>query len=297
MTTLAQRATSGWSLTLPRGVRLMLKHKGLLIGAVITLIVVLCAIFAPLLAPYSPYTQSLMDRLVPPVFMEGGSWAHPLGTDHLGRDYLSRLIYGTRISLIVGFGTVALSSVIGVGLGLAAGYFGGRVDLVVTFLLTVRLSMPIMLVVLALVGLVGNSLPLVIAVMAGFLWDRFIVVTRSLTMQMRAREFVAAAKSAGCSDLWIMFREILPNLAGPLVVIATLEAAHAVLLEAALSFLGLGVQPPAASWGLMIAEARTFVFFESWLVNIPGAAIFIFVLGLNLLGDGIRDIAAPGVRT
>ena len=281
---------------LPASLRFASKNKALVLGGAIVLAIALCAIFAPLIAPHSPYSQSLLNRLIPPVFMDGGGWKHPLGTDHLGRDYLSRLIYGTRISMIVGFATVALSGILGIGLGLAAGYYGGRVDLAVNFLLSVRLSMPIMLVVLALVGLVGNSLPLVIAVMAGFLWDRFIVVARSLTLQMRAREFVAAARAAGCSDLRIMVREILPNLAGPLIVVATLEVAHAILLEAALSFLGLGVQPPAASWGLMIAEAKTFVFFDAWLVNIPGAAIFVLVLGLNLLGDGVRRLVAPGTR-
>jgi peptide/nickel transport system permease protein len=280
----------------PVWLRRLARRPGLVIGGTIVLVVILCAVFAPLLAPHSPYTQSLADRVIPPVFLDGGTWEHPLGTDLLGRDYLSRLIYGARISLTIGFGTVAISALIGVGLGLVAGYFGGRVDLAVSYLLTVRLSLPIILAVLSLVGLVGNSLPLIIMVMAGFLWDRFIVVTRSMTMQMREQEFIQAARAAGCSDLRIMLREILPNLTGAILVIATLEAAHAVLLEASLSFLGLGVQPPTASWGLMVAEAKTYVFFQPWLVNIPGFAILILVMGMNLLGDGLRDMSAPGTR-
>lgn len=259
-------------------------------GATILLVVLAIALFAPLLAQHSPYDQSLTDRLIRPMFMEGGSSAHILGTDHLGRDYLSRLLYGARFSMLVGFGTILLSAFIGIGLGLLAGYFSGKVDLVVMFFLTVRLSMPIMLATLAIVGLLGNSLPLMMLVLACFLWDHFLVVTRSLTLRMRESEFVLAAKAAGYSDLRIMLGEILPNLVGPLVVIATLEMGHAILLEAAFSFLGLGIRPPDASWGLMIAEAKDFVFFESWLVNIPGLAIFVLITGITLLGSGLQQL-------
>ncbi|MFT4173295.1 MAG: ABC transporter permease, partial [Rhodocyclaceae bacterium] len=267
--------------------RLARANWQLIIAATIVLAILLCAVFAPLLAPHSPYDQSLTDRLIKPVFM-GGTWAHPLGTDHLGRDYLSRMLYGARFSMLVGFGTIALSALLGIGLGVAGGYYAGRVDLVVMFVLTVRLSLPIMLAAIAIVGLLGNSLPLMMLVLACFLWDHFLVVSRSLTLRMRESEFVLAAKAAGYSDLRIMLTEIMPNLLGPLVVVATLEMAHAVLLEAAFSFLGLGIRPPDASWGLMIAEAKDFVFFEPWLVNIPGIAIFVLIAAINLLGSGLQ---------
>ncbi|MEA3535873.1 ABC transporter permease [Rhizobium sp. CC-YZS058] len=273
--------------------RLPVGRLGLLTGAVVIGLIFLVAVSAPWIAPHSPYEQSLTDRLIPPVFMENGSWNHVLGTDHLGRDYLSRLIYGARLSLLVGFGTILISAIVGIGLGLLGGYFGGRTDMAVMFILTVRLSLPIMLAAISLVGLLGNSLPLMMLILACFLWDQFLVVTRSLTMRLRDAEFVLAAKSAGLSDLRIMTSEILPNLVSPLVVVATLEMAHAILLEAALSFLGLGIRPPDTSWGLMIAEAKDFVFFESWLVNIPGLAIFVLVVGITLLGEGLRVLLAP----
>lgn len=260
----------------------------LAIGGAIVVIMLLLAVFAPLLAPVSPYVQSLSDRMVPPSFMSGGSTAHLLGTDHVGRDYLSRLIYGARIALLIGCGTVVLSGAFGVTLGLLAGYYGGLVDLLAMYLVTVRLSLPLILVALAVVGLVGSALPIIMAVLAGLLWDRFAVVTRTLVQRLRGQEFVLLARATGCSDLHILLREILPNLAAPLIVVATLEMAHAILLEAALSFLGLGVRPPEASWGLMIAEAKDFVFFEPWLINLPGLALFVLVIGLNLFGDGLR---------
>jgi len=273
--------------------RLPVGRWGLIVGAVIITAIFVIAVFAPWLAPHPPYEQSLADRLVRPVFMEGGSWNHILGTDHLGRDYLSRLIYGARLSLMVGFGTILLSAVVGISLGLLAGYFGGRTDLAVMFILTVRLSLPIMLAAISLVGLLGNSLFLMMVILASFLWDQFLVVTRSLTMRYRDAEFVLAARASGLSDIRIMLSEILPNLLSPLVVVATLEMAHAILLEAALSFLGLGIRPPDTSWGLMIAEAKDFVFFESWLVNIPGLAIFVLVAGITFLGEGLRVWLAP----
>ncbi|MDB5601994.1 MAG: transporter permease [Xanthobacteraceae bacterium] len=271
------------------------RQSGFIFGAGVLVFFVLCALLAPVISPYSPYDQSLDGRLMRPVFM-GGEWSHILGTDTLGRDYLSRLIYGTRVSLLIGFGTVAVSCLIGTTLGLLAGYYRGRVDLVVGFIINVRLSLPIILVAISVVGIVGNTLPIIILVLSGLLWDRFAVVIRALTMQIREREFVLSARAAGAGDLRIVVCEILPNVAGGLVVVATLEIAHAILLEAALSFLGLGVQPPTASWGQMIAEAKDVVFFESWLINIPGLTLLVLVLGINVLGDALRNMVAPSGR-
>ena len=274
----------------------ILGHQGVLIGVTIVAAVILIALSAPLIAPHDPYHQDLMNRLVPPVWDARGSWEHILGTDHLGRDYLSRLIYGARISLLIGIGAALISGVIGTLLGVAAGYFGGRVDMVVTFLITVRLSMPVVLVALAVVAIVGGSLQVVITVLGLLLWDRFAVVMRSSTLQIRSMDYVAAAEAVGCSTTRILMTEIMPNVVNNLIVIATLEIAHAIILEAALSFLGLGVQPPLPSWGLMVSEGKDMMLFEPWLITIPGVALFLLVLAINLLGDGTRDITAPENR-
>lgn len=276
--------------------RRVLGHTGLLIGAGVLAVVVFMALAAPLLAPYDPYDQDLARRLIPPIWHGEGTWAHPLGTDMLGRDYLSRLVYGSRISLLIGFAVMLISGLIGTALGVAAGYFGGKVDLVVTYLITVRLALPVILVALAVVALVGSSLWLVILVLGLLKWDRFAVVMRSTTMQVRGLDYVVAARATGCSTARIVLGELLPNVADALVVVATLEMASAILLEAALSFLGLGVQPPLPSWGLMISEAKSYMFFSAWLITIPGAALLALVLAINLLGDGIRDVTAPEGR-
>ena len=274
----------------------ILGHQGVLIGLTIVTAVILIALSAPLIAPHDPYHQDLMNRLVPPVWDARGSWEHIFGTDHLGRDYLSRLIYGARISLLIGIGAALISGVIGTFLGVAAGYFGGRVDMVVTFLITVRLSMPVVLVALAVVAIVGGSLQVVITVLGLLLWDRFAVVMRSSTLQIRSMDYVAAAEAVGCSTTRVLMTEIMPNVVNNLIVIATLEIAHAIILEAALSFLGLGVQPPLPSWGLMVSEGKDMMLFEPWLITIPGVALFLLVLAINLLGDGARDITAPENR-
>jgi peptide/nickel transport system permease protein len=276
--------------------RRVLGHTGLLIGAGVLAAVVFMALAAPLLAPHDPYDQDLARRLIPPIWHGEGTWAHPLGTDMLGRDYLSRVVYGARISLLIGFAVMLISGLIGTTLGVAAGYFGGKVDLVVTYLITVRLALPVILVALAVVALVGSSLWLVILVLGLLKWDRFAVVMRSTTMQVRELEYVVAARATGCSTARIVLGELLPNVADALVVVATLEMASAILLEAALSFLGLGVQPPLPSWGLMISEAKSYMFFSAWLITIPGAALLALVLAINLLGDGIRDVTAPEGR-
>ena len=271
-------------------------HQGMIIGSVIVVSVLLIALLAPLLAPHDPYQQDWLKRLVPPVWDSRGSWEHVLGTDHLGRDYLSRLIYGARISLLIGIGAALISGIIGTIMGVMAGYFGGRVDMIVTFMITVRLSMPVVLVALAVVAIVGGSLQVVIAVLGLLLWDRFAVVMRSSTLQIRSMDYVAAARAVGCSTSRVLMTEVMPNVVNNLIVITTIEIAHAIILEAALSFLGLGVQPPMPSWGLMVSEGKDMMLFEPWLITIPGVALFLLVLAINLMGDGVRDITAPENR-
>ncbi|MFV0297536.1 MAG: ABC transporter permease [Hyphomicrobiaceae bacterium] len=273
-------------------------HWGLLFGCVLLGAIMLMALLAGVLAPHDPYTQDLAHKLIPPVWFNSpkATWSHPLGTDGLGRDYLSRLLYGARISLLIGFAAMLISGVIGTTLGVLAGYFGGRVDMIVNFIVTTRLSMPVILVALAVVTLIGSSLTVVIWVLGLLIWDRFAVVMRSATQQLRGREFVTAAEALGCSSTRIILTEILPNVMNHLIVIATLEMAHAVLLEAALSFLGLGVQPPTPSWGLMVSEAKGLMFFDGWLIAVPGIALFVLVLSINLIGDGLRDVTAPENR-
>jgi len=280
--------------------RLMLirarNHRGLIIGGLIVLAALLVALAAPLIAPHDPFAQDLSRRALPAVWHERGSWDHVFGTDALGRDYLSRLIHGARVSLLIGVCAALGSGLIGTTLGLIAGYYGGWVDNVVTFFVSVRLALPVVLVALAIVSIFGGSLWIVVAVLSLLLWDRFAVVVRSATQQLRAQEFVTAARAMGASTPRILLVELLPNLVGPLVVIASLEIAHAILLESALSFLGLGVQPPTPSWGLMVSEGKGMVFFDPRLIALPGAAIAILVLGINLIGDGLRDVLTPEGR-
>jgi peptide/nickel transport system permease protein len=275
-----------------------LGNPGFVVAAIVLGAILVMAVLAPVFAPFDPYDQVLDRRMLPPGFVdsERADPAHLLGTDNLGRDYLSRLIYGARISLLIGFFTMLVSGVIGTVIGIAAGFFGGRVDAVVSFLLTTRLSLPVVMVALAVVAVVGGSLEVVVLVLGLLLWDRFAVVMRSATMQLRGLDYVLAARAIGSSTPRILLTELLPNLASSLVVVASYEMAQAILLEAALSFLGLGVQPPLPSWGLMVAEARDYMLFEPWMIVLPGIAICVLVLAINLLGDGIRDATAPEGR-
>jgi peptide/nickel transport system permease protein len=277
--------------------RRVLRHTTFLVGAGILIVILGVALFAPLLAPHDPYDQDLTRRLVPPVWDDGGGWTHPLGTDQLGRDYLSRLIYGSRISLLVGFSIMITSGIIGTSLGVIAGYFGGRTDLVINFIVTTRLAMPVILVALTVAALAGSSLLNVILVLGLLLWDRFAVVTRSATLQIRALDYVAAAQAVGCSTWRIVASEILPNVLNVIIIIATIEMANGILLAASLSFLGLGVPPPLPDWGAMIADGKQYMFFSPWVITIPGVVLFTLVLGINLLGDGVRDLTAPENRS
>ena len=273
--------------------RRALRHGSFWIGGTILLVITLAAIFAPLLTAYDPGAQDLSARYVPPIWAEKGTMEHLLGTDGLGRDVLARLLYGARISLLLGFLTVVISGTIGTVLGVAAGYFGGKVDLVVNFLITIRLTLPVVLVALVVVALIGSSLPLLIVVIGLLLWDRFAIVVRSATQQLAQREYIVSAQTIGSSTWRILTKEILPNITGPLVVVASIELAHAILLEAALSFLGLGVQPPQVSWGLMVAEAKNQLLFRPWMIAVPGAALVLLIFVINLLGDAVRDVTTP----
>jgi len=277
--------------------RRTLAHKGFMIGAIVLLMIIAMALLAPVLSPHDPYHQDLAKRMISPIWQKDGTWEYPLGTDNLGRDYLSRLMYGARISLLIGVSAMVISGLIGTFLGVIAGYFGGRVDMIVSFMITTRISMPVVLVALAVVALIGGSLNVIIWVLGLLIWDRFAVVTRSSTQQMRSIDYVSAAKAIGCSTTWILLTEVLPNILNNLIVVATLEFAHAILLEAALSFLGMGVQPPLPSWGLMISEGKEFMLFSPWMIAIPGFVLSMLVLSVNLMGDGVRDITAPEGRS
>ncbi len=296
MDTAAGRITVEPIRPLPSLARRMLANPALVIGLALVGVVVAMAALAPLISPYDPYAQDLTARLIPPSWHAKGSWVHPLGTDNLGRDYLSRVIYGARISLLIGVSVMIISGLIGTTLGLLAGYFGGKIDMVVNFIITARLAMPVVLVALAVVAMIGGSLTVVILTLGLLKWDRFAVVMRSATQQVRSLDYVTAAEAAGASRSRVLLGEILPNVLPHLIVVATVEAGSAILLEAALSFLGLGVQPPLPSWGLMIAEAKNFMFFSFWLIAIPGSALALLVLGINLAGDGLRDVLAPDER-
>jgi len=272
------------------------RHPGLIAGTSFIVLIALLAIFAPVLAPHNPYAQEVSQQFLDPIWGEGGSWTHVFGTDALGRDVLSRLIYGARISLTVAFLAASAAAVIGTAIGMLGGYYGGRVDAVVMYMITCKLALPGLVVTLSLISIFGSSMIVLVLALAFLFWDRYAVITRTVTMQLRAREFVVAAQALGYSKARIIISEILPNLYSHIIVILTLEMAIAILVEAALSFLGLGVQPPTPSWGNMVAEGRAEMLFLPHLVAIPGLAIFLLVIAINLMGDGLRDVTSPDGR-
>lgn len=271
-------------------------HLGLIVGGTLVSAVVLIAAFAPWLAPYDPYVQNVDKVLIQPAWHESGSWAHPLGTDSLGRDYLSRLIYGARISIIIGFFSAAVSAVAGSAVGIVGGYYGGRIDAFVMYLINVKLALPGLLVALALISAFGGSVTVLVLTLAFLFWERYAVVTRTITQRIRASDYIAAAQAVGASDVRIILQEVLPNIFNSIIVVFSLEVAVAIVVEATLSFLGLGVQPPSPSWGLMIAEAKNYMFFQPSLILLPGFAIFVLSIAVNLTGDGLRDVTARDAR-
>jgi len=266
--------------------------KGLVIGGVLLLLFILVALVPGVISPHDPYAQSLMRRMRPPVWA-GGSWTYPLGTDTFGRDYLSRLAHGARISLLVGFGGAALAGLVGTGMGILAGYFGGWVDRFVSFVIATRLALPSLLMALAVLQIAGSGLAIVIAVLALTHWDRFAVVMRTVVRQVAGMDYVTRARAMGSSDLRIIGQEVLPNVTSQLIVVFTLEVAQCILAAAVLSFLGLGIQAPEPSWGLMMSEGRAMLTVNPWLITLAGLALMVLVLAVNLVGDGLRELLSP----
>jgi peptide/nickel transport system permease protein len=264
--------------------------------AMLTLLLVIPAALAPLVAPYDPLKGSLANRLRPPVWQQGGSIDYPLGTDKLGRDILSRIIYGARVSLAVSLAAIVVGGVLGTVLGLMSGYFGGRVDAVIMRLVDISLSFPTILVALVLVSAVGPSFGTVIIVVVVFLWARYARLVRGETLAIKERDFIARARVAGASHIRIMGRYVFPNVVNSLVVLATLQVGYVILLESTLSFLGAGLPRPTPAWGLMIADGRELIVTAWWVSMFPGLAIMLTVLALNLLGDWLRDHLDPKLR-
>lgn len=276
--------------------RRLWRFKWGLAAAAVMLIVVGSAVGAPLIAPYNPLIVDIQHRLVPPAWMEGGTSAHLLGTDQVGRDLLSRVIYGGRVSLIIGLAAVLISASIGVLLGLGAGYFAGRVDWLIMTLINVMLTFPFVLLALAVIAVLGPSLLNMIVVLGVADWPLYARVIRAETMAIREREFVLAGRALGMSHARIVFRQILPNLVSVIVVIATLQVARVIILESFLSFLGLGVQPPTPAWGNMLGEGRVYMLNSWWIATFPGLAIFITTLAINLMGNALRDWLDPHMK-
>jgi peptide/nickel transport system permease protein len=262
-------------------------------GAIFLLVLVAAAILAPWVAPHDPAAQSLAERLTPPAWDPDGSWSHVLGTDNLGRDVLSRLIHGSRISLVVGTSVVLLSGAFGVVMGLLAGYRGGRTDRWIMGVVDTQMAFPGLLLALIVLAIVGPSLGTVVIVLAVNNWMVYSRVTRGVVLSVKETPYVEAAEIVGCRSRRVMARHILPNLTPVLSTLAVLEFANIVLAEAALSFLGLGIQPPATSWGLDVANGREYIFDSWWLVTFPGLAIAVTVLAINLVASWLRVAADP----
>ena len=263
------------------------------IAIIATLIVV--GFLAPLISPHDPNTVRLMNSHLPPVFL-GGTFEHILGTDDLGRDVLSRLISGARISLLVGFAVVVGAGSIGTFLALLSGYFGGVIDNLISRMCEVFIAVPFLLVAIAVVGAVGASTQNLILTLIFMSWAGYARVLRSEVLRLREMEFVKLAKVAGCSNARILFRHLLPNIVNPLVILATLQLGATIVVEASLSFLGLGVPPPQATWGGMLASGKNFIGFQTSLVAVPGIAIFLVVMSINILGDWLRVRLDPRFR-
>lgn len=272
------------------------ENRGAVIGLRVFAALVIIAMLAPVLAPHDPIHQYRDALLVPPVWQEGGDWKFLLGTDAVGRDMLSRLIYGARFSLFIGVIVVTLAVIGGVSVGLISGYYGGLPDTIIMRIMDVILAFPSLLLALVLVAILGPGLTNAMIAIAIVLQPHFVRLTRASVFNELNREYVVSARVAGASSFYLMTRTLLPNCLGPVTVQATLSFSNAILDAAALGFLGMGAQPPTPEWGTMLADAREFILRAWWVVTFPGLAILITVLAINLMGDGLRDALDPKLK-
>ena len=271
-------------------------NKGAVAGLIIIALVLLMALLAPWLAPYAPGLTNNAAFLQPPAWQGGGSSAHLLGTDAIGRDILSRLMHGARLSLVIGIAVVSISVVVGTVLGLLAGYFKGLLEIAIMRAMDIILTLPSLLLAIVIVAILGPGLVNAMLAVAIVVLPHYVRITRAAVIAEASRDYVTAARMGGASHLRLMFSEVLPNCTAPLIVQASLGISTAILDAAALGFLGLGAQPPAPEWGTMLADAREFVLRAWWVVTFPGLAILITVLAFNLLGDGLRDALDPKLK-
>lgn len=281
---------------LSRIARLLFKSKTGTIGLIIVIAVVIMAIFAGAIAPHDPAKAQAVKRLKPPMWMEGGSPDNPLGTDNLGRDVLSRIIYGSQVSLLVGICAVILAGLIGVILGLLSGYYGGLVDSTIMRTVDAFLAIPNILFMLVILAVLGPSLITLILVLGFTNWVKYARIIRSEVLSVKERDFVKAARTVGASDRRIIITHILPNVISSFIVVSTLSVATTIIAEASLSFLGLGIQPPTVSWGGMLSDGRQYLATSWWVATFPGIAITITVLGIMFLGDWLRDVLDPRMK-
>jgi dipeptide transport system permease protein len=276
--------------------RYLRANAGAVAGLALILIVLLLALLAEVIAPHSPILTDQTAFLKPPVWQEGGSWAHPLGTDAIGRDMVSRLIHGARLSLAIGVAVVSISLVVGVALGLVAGFARGVLEFAIMRLMDIVLTMPSLLLAIVIVAILGPGLMNAMLAVAVIVLPHFVRLTRAAVITELARPYVTAARVSGAGTMRLMFRTVLPNCMAPLIVQSSLGISTAILDAAALGFLGLGAQPPAPEWGTMLADAREFVLRAWWVVTFPGLMILVTVLAFNLLGDGLRDALDPKLK-
>jgi ABC-type dipeptide/oligopeptide/nickel transport system permease subunit len=262
-------------------------------ASAVVLLFLLMAIFAPWIAPQDPNDSDLLRRLQAPVWMEGGEWAYPLGCDALGRDLLSRIIFGSRVSIFIGAAVIFIATAVGVVAGLLSGYLRGWVDTVISRVVDILLAFPYLLFAIGLMAMMGPGLQNIILALAYKEWVIPCRLVRGETMALREVEYVEAARAVGGSSLYIMAREILPNILSSVIVVSTLRMAHVIILEASLSFLGIGVQPPTASWGSLVADGRSFIWDAWWVSTFSGVAILLLVLAINVASQGLRDAFDP----
>ncbi len=264
-----------------------------LLGLLVLILVIALGLAAPFVSPHDPLEQNLRTRLKPPAWMAGGDWKHPLGTDQLGRDIASRILYGTRVSLLVGFGTVSIAAMLGIMLGLVSAFFGGLIDDVIMRIADAQLAIPFILLAIAVIGAIGPGLLNVVVVLGVTGWVVYARVTRASALSLREQEFVLAARALGARPIRIILRHILPNCIAPIIIVGSYQLATMIFNEAALSFLGLSVAAPTPSWGNMLGDGRDYLSNAWWIATLPGVALTLTVLSINLLGDCLRDVLDP----